>query len=62
MASLKLLIVEDDIASLELMAELFTSLNAEVRPVRDSREAAGLIEKEKFDGIFLDLDMPNLNG
>ena len=62
MASLKLLIVEDDIASLELMAELFTSLNAEVRPVSDSREAAGLIEKEKFDGIFLDLDMPNLNG
>src|SRR5580704_14588825 len=62
MASLKLLIVEDDIASLELMDEVFTSLKAEVRPVSDSREAAGLIEKEKFDGIFLDLDMPNLNG
>jgi len=62
MASLKLLVVEDDIASLELMAEVFTSLEAEVRPVSDSREAAGLIDKEKFDGIFLDLEMPNLNG
>ncbi len=41
MASLKLLIVEDDIASLELMAEVFTSLKADVRPVNDSREAAG---------------------
>jgi len=62
MASLKLLVVEDDIASLELMAEVFTSLEAEVRPVSDSRKAAGLIDKEKFDGIFLDLEMPNLNG
>ena len=62
MALLKLLIVEDDIASLELMAEVFTSLKAEVIPVSDSREAAGLVDKEKFDGIFLDLEMPNLNG
>jgi len=62
MASLKLLIVEDDIASLELMAEVFTSLKAEVLPVSDSREAAGLVDKERFDGIFLDLEMPNLNG
>ena len=28
MGSLKLLVVEDDIASLELMAEVFTSLSA----------------------------------
>jgi len=62
MASLKLLIVEDDIASLDLMAEVFTSLKAEVRPVSDSREAAGLVDKEKFDGIFLDLEMPNMHG
>ena len=62
MPSLKLLLVEDDIASLELMSEVFRSLEAEVRPVSDSREAAGLINKERFDGIFLDLEMPNLNG
>src|SRR5260370_3958849 len=62
MASLKLLIVEDDIASLELVDEVFTSLKAEVRPVSDSREAAGLVDKEKFDGIFLDLEMPNMHG
>ena|SRR5438094_195933 len=62
MAPLKLLIVEDDIASLELMAEVFTSLQAEVRPVGDSREAVALIDDQKFDGIFLDLEMPNLHG
>src|SRR5207237_8187943 len=62
MAPLKLLIVEDDIASLEFMAEVFTSLTAEVRPVSDSEKAAALVNGERFDGIFLDLEMPKLHG
>jgi CheY-like chemotaxis protein len=62
MTPLKLLVVEDDAASLELMTEVFTSLKAEVRAVSDSEKAAGMVNKEKFDGIFLDLEMPKLNG
>jgi len=62
MTPLKLLVVEDDLASLELMAEVFTSLKADVRPVNESEKAARLVDQEKFDGIFLDLEMPNLNG
>lgn len=62
MLSLKLLVVEDDAASLELMTEVLRSLEAEVRPISDSQEAASLVNREKFDGIFLDLEMPNLNG
>ena len=62
MTPLKLLIVEDDLASLELMTEVFTSLKADVRPVSDSEKAVGMINQEKFDGIFLDLEMPKLNG
>jgi len=62
MSSLKLLVVEDDIPSLELMTEVFTSLKANVRPMSDSMQAAALVEKEKFDGIFLDLEMPKMNG
>ena len=62
MTPLKLLVVEDDAASLELMTEVFTSLKAEVRPVNDSEKAAGMVNQEKFDGIFLDLEMPKLNG
>src|SRR5713226_2949948 len=62
MRSLKLLIVEDDIASLELMAEVFRSLTAEVHPVSDSVRGAELVDQEKFDGIFLDLEMPKING
>ena len=62
MASIKLLVVEDDAPSLELMAEVFTSLQAEVRPVDNSETAAALVDREKFDGIFLDLEMPRLHG
>jgi CheY-like chemotaxis protein len=62
MLELKLLVVEDDAASLELMTEVFRSLKADVRPVSDSEEAARRINQEKFDGIFLDLEMPNLHG
>jgi len=62
MTTLKLLIVEDDLTNLELMAEVFTSLKAEVRPVSDSADAVGIVNQERFDGIFLDLEMPNLNG
>ncbi|HEX4427328.1 MAG TPA: response regulator, partial [Terriglobales bacterium] len=62
MVTLKILVVEDDAASLELMTEVFTSLQADVKPVSDSEEAAGIINKQKFDGIFLDLEMPHLNG
>ena len=62
MTALKLLVVEDDLTSLELMAEVFSSLKANVRPVSESNEAVEIINQEKFDGIFLDLEMPNLDG
>ena len=62
MQPLKLLVVEDNLASLELMTEVFTSLKAEVRPISDSGKAVGAVNQEKFDGIFLDLEMPNLHG
>jgi CheY-like chemotaxis protein len=62
MATLKLLIVEDDPASLELMEEVFISLKADVRGVGESGKAADLVNRERYDGIFLDLEMPTMNG
>jgi CheY-like chemotaxis protein len=62
MVSLKLLVVEDDVASLELMTEVLLSLEAQVKPIGDSTKAAVMINQEKFDGIFLDLEMPKVNG
>ena len=62
MATMKLLVVEDDAASLELLVELLKQLKADVRPISESQKAADLIQCEKFDAIFLDLKMPILNG
>lgn len=62
MATLKVLVVEDDIPSLELMTEVFTSLKTDVHPLSDSRKAADVINREKFDGIFLDIEMPYFDG
>ena len=62
MSSLKLLVVEDDSLSLELMGEVFQSLKAEVVPICDGQEAIPLVKQEKFDGIFLDLEMPRVSG
>lgn len=62
MQPLKLLVVEDNLVSLELMREVFTSLKAEVRAISDSEKAVKVVNQEKFDGIFLDLEMPKLNG
>jgi CheY-like chemotaxis protein len=44
------------------MTEVLTSLEAQVRAIRDSQDAALLVNREKFDGIFLDLEMPLLDG
>jgi CheY-like chemotaxis protein len=61
-AALKLLVVEDDITHLEQMAELLKQLKAEVRAISDCAEAALMIHREKFDGIFVDLDLPIVSG
>jgi DNA-binding response OmpR family regulator len=62
MAALRLLIVEDDLPSLELMEEVFSSLKANVRSISESSKAAELVSRERFDGIFLDLEMPSMSG
>jgi CheY-like chemotaxis protein len=60
--SLRLLLVEDDPASLELMAEVLASLETEVIQASGSRKASDLLNRTRFDGIFLDLQMPDLHG
>ena len=60
--ALKVLIVEDDAPTLELMGEVLGSLKAEVRAVSDSEAASALVNQERFDGIFLDLQMPKVDG
>lgn len=58
----KILIVEDDTAMLRLLGEVVGKMGAEPHCLTSSRHAAELIEREKFDGIFLDWRMPEMDG
>jgi len=60
--SLRILVVEDDLPTLELMQEVLSSFGLDVVTESDSEKASERISHEKFDGIFLDLMMPKLTG
>jgi len=56
------MIVDDEPDVLELIASMVEPLGWEVMRVSDSQEAARRLENEKFDGILLDVLMPELDG
>ena len=59
----KILIVDDDPAVTNyLMVFLMQTGLFETSVVNDSREVADLMEKETFDVLLLDMDMPNVSG
>jgi CheY-like chemotaxis protein len=60
--ALRVLIVEDDLPTLELIAEVLRGLDVYVIPIADSAEALQFAQCTEFDGIFLDLQMPNIDG
>ena len=59
----RILIVDDDVAVTNyFMVFLVQTGLFEPSVVNDSREVAGLLERERFDAILLDMDMPNVSG
>jgi len=60
--ALKIMAVDDDPQVLNLLRIMVEPLGCEVVMIEDSREAARLIEREKFDGVFLDALMPHMDG
>ena len=61
-AKLKVLVVDDDAQMLKLLAEVLNSLGVQPVTMASSVKAAKLVETEKFDGVFLDLLMPEMDG
>jgi CheY-like chemotaxis protein len=59
---MRILLVDDEPDICKLVKALVEPLGVEVRTCSDSREAVLVVETEKFDGIMLDVGMPNLNG
>jgi len=58
----QILVVDDDVASCELISELLRSAGFEASPLTSSAEAAGRLSKEKFHAVFLDMRMPPPDG
>lgn len=62
MPALKLMAVDHEPPVLELVENLVAPLGCRVLACRDSHEAAEQIEHEKVHGIFINLNMPGLDG
>ena len=60
--ALKLMVVDNDPEVLKLIWSVVEPLGYEVLTVTDSREAAQRVNRQKFDGVVLDANMPHLDG
>lgn len=60
--AMKLLVVDDEPDVLRLIKTILQSLGYEVLALTDSEEAARRVDREKFDGIFVDARMPGMDG
>lgn len=58
----KVLVVEDDEASKQVLMDLLTQIGCETTAANNGREGLALCEKVNFDIIFTDIRMPDMNG
>lgn len=62
LAKTKILIADDDLLNQTIVAHFLTKQKANYTIVNDGLEALAKIEKEAFDVILLDINMPNMTG
>ena len=58
----KVLLAEDDLVSRNLVMIILKKNGFEVFPVENGKDAVSAFEKEKFDLILMDVNMPCLDG
>ena len=58
----RILVVDDNPANLQLASELLRGLNTEVTQAANGQEALKLYESQHFDLIFMDIQMPGMDG
>ena len=58
----KILLVEDDIMLNEMIAEYITSTGHIIKSVKTGTESLHILEKEKFDLLILDINLPDIDG
>lgn len=62
LSGIKILVVEDDLSSRELLKKVLLKFKAECVCVRNGKEALDILGAKTFDLILLDIKMPVLNG
>jgi CheY-like chemotaxis protein/anti-sigma regulatory factor (Ser/Thr protein kinase) len=60
--SINILLVEDNIVNQKVMGKYFKKLNYDIKIVNNGIEAVDICSKEKFDLIFMDMQMPQMGG
>jgi DNA-binding NtrC family response regulator len=58
----KVLLVDDEKEFLEIMSERMKARDMDVTTATSARQALEIIEKESFDAIILDFQMPGMDG
>jgi len=59
---IKVLVVDDIETNRDILSEVLTDLGVEVQVSVNARDAIGMIENQKFDVVFMDILMPEMDG
>ena len=59
---MKILLLEDDILLNESIATYLSNIGHTITPVRDGNVCLQILEKEKFDLLIFDINVPNVDG
>lgn len=59
---LRVMAVDDEPVVLRMLRAMLESLGCEVIALQDGREALERLKREKVDGLFVDVAMPNVDG
>ena len=60
--ALRILIAEDNAINQKVVVRMLEKRGHQVQVVADGREAVAAVERERFDAVLMDLQMPHLNG
>ena len=58
----RVLLIDDEKEFLEVMSERMQNRDIDVTTASSARDALALVEKESYDAIILDLQMPEMDG
>ncbi|WP_158969800.1 response regulator [Paraglaciecola sp. L3A3] len=58
----QILLIEDDIISMQLTKMLLNNYNVNIETVNNGRQAIAILEEKKFNFVLLDINLPDTNG